>query len=44
MTDPQPRRLFGQPHRRRPLWGWWLALAVIVAVMVLLPRLLAGLS
>jgi len=39
-----PRRLFRQPHRHRPVWGWILALAIIVAVMVLLPRILARLG
>ncbi len=41
MTDQPPRRLFRQPHARRPLRGWIVALVLIVAVMVLLPRLLA---
>lgn len=44
MTADPPRRLFRQPHRRRPVWGWVLALALIVAVMVVLPRLLARLG
>lgn len=44
MSAEPPRRLFRQPHRRRPVWGWMLALAVIVAVMVVLPRLLARLG
>ena len=41
MPAEPPRRLFRQPHRRRPVWGWVVALVVILAVMVLLPRLLA---
>ncbi len=41
MTADPPRRLFRQPHRRRPVWGWIVALAAILAVMVLLPKLLA---
>ena len=44
MSAEQPRRLFRQPHRRRPVWGWVLALAVIVALMAMLPRLLARLG
>lgn len=44
MTDQPPRRLFRQPHRRRPVRGWILALVLILAVMVLLPRLLARLG
>jgi hypothetical protein len=44
MTDQPPRRLFRQPHRRRPVLGWVLALVLILAVMVLLPRLLARLG
>ncbi|MFO7607908.1 MAG: hypothetical protein R6X35_01740 [Candidatus Krumholzibacteriia bacterium] len=44
MTDQPPRRLFRQPHRRRPVWGWVLALVLILAVMALLPRLLARLG
>ena len=40
MHDEPPRRLFRQPHRRRPVRGWVLALLVIVVVIVLLPRLL----
>lgn len=44
MTAEPPRRLFRQPHRHRPVWGWVVALALIVAVMALLPRLLARLG
>ena len=44
MTEQLPRRLFRQPHRRRPVWGWVVALVVILAVMTLLPNLLARLD
>ena len=43
MTDDRPRR-FRQEHRRRPVWGWLVALAAILAVMFLLPELLAMLE
>ena len=38
MNEPR-RPLFEHEHRKRPLGAWFLALAVVLAVIILLPRL-----
>lgn len=45
--DDRPQRPISRlrrDHRRRPLWWWLLALAGVVAVMILLPKILERLG
>lgn len=45
MTEPvestERRPLIGHPHRKRSLTTWVVPLVIIVAIMVLLPRIVA---
>ena len=36
-----PRRLIGHGHRKRSLWVWIVPLAIILAVIIFLPKLVA---